>query len=166
MFILSLLIPWLPALSAFLAVILQELALPWQAWIIFRPDFLLVSLFYWRLYRPDRLGFMLAFASGLFVDLLSQAPVGLNALSKTLLLYAIDRFAPRLRSGDFLIILPAVLLLAGLDQLMQLGLVLLFHDLPPRWELLFGRPLGTMLLAPLWIAALIHVHQNWLEDHE
>jgi rod shape-determining protein MreD len=44
------------------------------------PNFALMVVFYWAIYRPDLFPAILAFATGLFQDALMGTPVGLNAL--------------------------------------------------------------------------------------
>ncbi|ABK43925.1 Rod shape-determining protein MreD [Magnetococcus marinus MC-1] len=160
----SLLAPWLPLLSLMLAVAVQEVALPYQAWSVFRPDLLLVALFYWRLYRPDRCGPGSAFGAGVAVDLLSGGPMGINALSKILITLLIRRFGPRLRATDAIFLVPILALLSLLDQMIQLGLATLVQGWGVRWPLLLGRVVSTALVAPLVVGALIHIHRIWLGE--
>ncbi|MEG3640210.1 rod shape-determining protein MreD [Magnetococcus sp. PR-3] len=160
----TLLAPWLPFLSLLLAVAVQEVALPYEAWSVWRPDLLLVALFYWRLYRPDRCGPGSAFSAGLTVDVLSGGPLGMNALSKTLITLLIRRFGRRLRATDAIFLLPILALLSMLDQFIQLGLSTLLQGWGVRWPLLFGRIAATALIAPLIVALLIHIHRIWLGE--
>lgn len=162
--IVSLIIPWMPALTLLLAVTIQELALPMQAWSVFRPDIVLIGLFYWRLYRPDRCTIPLAFGVGILIDAVSGVPLGLNAFSKTLLIVLISRFSQRLRSLDFIHLLPAVLILAFLDEGIQLLLMGILQGFYVRWPLFLGRPVATLLITPLCFSLLIYVHHWWLEN--
>lgn len=161
--IISLLITWLPALTLFLAVAVQELALPFQAWSVFRPNLVLLGLFYWRLYRPDRCSTGTAFAAGLMVDLVSGGPLGLNPFSKVLIVLIVGHFGSRLRAADFSHLLPVLLLLALLEETLQMVLMAPLHSFHLRWPLLLGRPVATVLVAPLVISFLIHLHRSWLE---
>lgn len=161
--IISLLVPWLPAMTLLMAAVIQELALPLQAWSVFRPDLVLVSLVYWRLYRPDRCPPEMAFAIGLVVDVISGTPLGLHALSNTLLAVLVSRSGNRLRGTDFVQLLPVLVLLTGLMELLQLGVMTLLQGTHVRWPLLLGRPVATGLTTPLVFSALIQVHQSMLE---
>lgn len=162
--IVSLIIPWMPALTLFLAVAVQELTVPVQAWSVFRPDIVLICLFYWRLYRPDRCTVSLTFAIGILIDAVSGVPLGLNAFSKTLMVVLISRFSQRLRAMDFVHLLPAVCLLALLDEGVQLVLMGLLQGFFVRWPVLLGRPIATLLVMPLCFSLLIYVHHWWLES--
>ncbi|OSM02192.1 rod shape-determining protein MreD [Magnetofaba australis] len=155
---------WIPALTLILAVAIQELALPWRAWSVFRPDLALLCLFYWRLYRPDLCGPLLAFLIGLLIDMVSGAPLGLNAFSKTLFILPISYFGARLRATDFLFLLPVVALLGAGEQLVQWVTLLPLQQGWARWDLVAGRVISTALCAPLVVAGLIHLHRTWLEE--
>ncbi|MBF0153387.1 MAG: rod shape-determining protein MreD [Magnetococcales bacterium] len=160
----ALLAPWMPATTLLMAVALQELALPWPGWHLFRPNLVLICLFYWRLYRPDRCGPGLAFASGLAVDSLTTLPLGTSAITQILAVLAVGRFGNRLRASDFLLLIPVLGLMSLLEQLLQMGMLSLFQYPGTRWLHLSGRALATSLVAAPLVAALIWVHRQWLEN--
>jgi rod shape-determining protein MreD len=63
--------------------------LPWYGaalWI--KPDFLAVTLLYWCIYQPRRLGFAAAWLLGLATDIGNASLFGQHALAYTLLVYA------------------------------------------------------------------------------
>ncbi|MEO5362906.1 MAG: rod shape-determining protein MreD [Magnetococcus sp. DMHC-8] len=160
----SLIIAWIPAMTLILAVGVQEMVIPLEAWSVFRPDLVLIGLFYWRLYRPDRCTIPLVFAIGVLVDTLSGTLLGLNAFSKTLLVVLIGRFGRRLRSAEFVHLLVGILLAALLEAAIQTLLMSLLKGFYGRWPLILGRPLATLLIAPLWFSLLIYIHHWWLEE--
>nr|CRH04469.1 putative Rod shape-determining protein MreD [Candidatus Magnetococcus massalia] len=160
----ALLKPWIPAVTLFLAIALQEVALPMHAWTVLRPDLLLIALFYWRLYRPDLCGPTVIFVSGLTVDILSGGLLGLNALSKSLLLLPIREFGNRLRGSDSLFLLPIVAILCLMDQGVQMLFATLVQGWGVDWMVIAGRAVASALVAPLVVAALIHTHRSWLEE--
>ena len=162
--ILSLIIPWMPALTLFLAATLQELALPLHAWSVFRPDIALISLFYWRLYRPDRCTIPLTFTVGILIDTISGVPLGLNAFSKTLMALLVTYFGQRLRAMDFIHLLPGIFIIALLDDGVQLLLMGILQGFHVRWPLLLGQPVATLFIAPLCFSLLIYIHHWWLES--
>ncbi|MBF0447387.1 MAG: rod shape-determining protein MreD [Magnetococcales bacterium] len=159
----TLLIPWIPTLVVWMAIVLQELSLPFEAWSIFRPDLVLISLFYWRLYRSDLCGPILAFCTGLLLDLLAGTPLGLNAFSKVIMILLIGSFGIRLRAAEFLHLLPVMLILVVVDQSIQLLFVSLLLDGDFYLPLFLGRPVATMLVMPAVVFVLIFVHRSWLE---
>ncbi len=160
----SLIIAWIPALTLILAVGVQELVIPLEAWSVFRPDLVLIGLFYWRLYRPDRCTISLVFAVGILVDTLSGTTLGLNAFSKTVMMVLIGRFGRRLRSMEFVYLLHGILVAALLEAAIQMVLMSLLKGFDVRWPLLLGRPIATLLIAPLWFSLLIYIHHWWLEN--
>ncbi|MEO5339435.1 MAG: rod shape-determining protein MreD [Magnetococcus sp. MYC-9] len=160
----SLIIAWIPLLTLVLAACVQELLIPLEAWSVFRPDLVLVGLFYWRLHRPDRCTIPLVFCIGILVDTLSGTSLGLNTFSKTLLVLLIDRFGRRLRTLGFVHLLAGLLMAALLDAAIQMLLMSLLQGLHVRWPLLLGRPIATLLVAPLWFSMLIYIHHWWLEN--
>lgn len=162
--IVSLIVPWMPALTLCLAIALQELSIPLHAWSVFRPDVVLIGLFYWRLYRPDRCTVPLAFTIGILVDVISGVPLGLNAFSKTLMVVLVGHFGRRLRAMDFIHLLPGILILAVLDEGIQLLLIGLLQGFYVRWPLFLGQPVATLLVTPLFFSLLIYVHHWWLES--
>ncbi|MBF0294584.1 MAG: rod shape-determining protein MreD [Magnetococcales bacterium] len=162
--IVSWLIPWLPALTLCMAAIIQELAIPVPAWAVFRPDLVLITLFYWRLYRGDLCGAKLAFLAGILVDMLSGTRLGVHAISHIVLVLVVGLYARVLRSMDFYYVLFVLLFLTCFVEGIQLLVTLPWMGGAARWMLLAGRPVATMLLAPLVIHLLVMVHRTWLEE--
>jgi len=86
----EILLPVRPAFIAFtlLAALLLNF-LPWSGaalWI--KPDFLAVTLLYWCIHQPRRLGFAAAWLLGLATDVGNANLFGQHALAYTLLVYA------------------------------------------------------------------------------
>ncbi len=86
----EILLPVKPAFIAFtLLVALLANFLPWYGaalWI--KPDFLAVTLLYWCIHQPRRLGFAAAWLLGLATDIGNASLFGQHALAYTLLAYA------------------------------------------------------------------------------
>jgi rod shape-determining protein MreD len=70
----------LPALISIVLAIVVVLPVGLPQWGVLAPPFLLISVFYWSLVRPDLMPPPAAFLLGLFQDLLTGAPLGLGAL--------------------------------------------------------------------------------------
>ncbi|MBF0622572.1 MAG: rod shape-determining protein MreD [Magnetococcales bacterium] len=151
-------------MTVFLALAVQEMALPWHAWSVLRPDLVLLCLFYWRLYRPDRCGPVLGFCAGLATDILSGVPLGLHAFTKTIIVMLIGYFGTRLRGADFLFLVPAMSVIVLLEEWVQLGWILMLQGSHVRWGIFVGQPVATALLMPLVVTGLILVHRAWLEE--
>ncbi len=72
------------ALSAMVALALAVLPLP-GALDAFRPDFLVLVVFYWSIESPRAGGLTLAFVSGLALDVIHGVVLGQHALALTLM---------------------------------------------------------------------------------
>ena len=72
------------ALSALVALALAVLPLP-GALDAFRPDFLVLVVFYWSIASPRAGGLTLAFVSGLALDVIHGVVLGQHALALTLM---------------------------------------------------------------------------------
>lgn len=75
---------WLRGLTPVVltAIMVFASAIPWQlpAFAPVTPAFVVMAVFYWSIYRPDKLPYAATFLLGVFYDLLTGAPVGLTAL--------------------------------------------------------------------------------------
>ena len=60
--------------------------IPWGNWI-WIPDFVAITLVFWSIYQPRKVGIGLAFLMGLIMDIHNATLLGENALSYTLLSY-------------------------------------------------------------------------------
>ncbi|HEY5264996.1 MAG TPA: rod shape-determining protein MreD, partial [Steroidobacteraceae bacterium] len=72
------------ALSALVALALAVLPLP-SVLAAFRPDFLVLVVFYWSIESPRAGGLALAFVSGLALDVIQGVVLGQHALALTLM---------------------------------------------------------------------------------
>jgi rod shape-determining protein MreD len=72
------------ALSSLVALALAVIPLP-MALDVFRPDLLVLVVFYWSIESPRAGGLTLAFVSGLALDVISGVVLGQHALALTLM---------------------------------------------------------------------------------
>ncbi|MBF0609846.1 MAG: rod shape-determining protein MreD [Magnetococcales bacterium] len=151
-------------MTMLLAMVIQELSLPWAAWSVLRPDLLAIVMFYWRLYRPDRCTLWLVFLVGLLEDVMTHSPPGFNAFTNMIFILVVGRFGTRLRASDFLFLLTVLMALLAMEKMVQWSLMALQRQLLVHWPLFLGQPLATLLLAPLVTALLIRIHQSWMES--
>ncbi|MBF0421622.1 MAG: rod shape-determining protein MreD [Magnetococcales bacterium] len=161
--ILSSFAPFLPALTIFMAMAIQETSLPLASWTVLRPDMVIIALFYWRIYRPDLCGPVLAFITGLLLDMISTTPIGLNALSKVILILLASRYGKLFRAMDFLLLLPVIAIFVLIDEVIQFTWVVVNNGLSFRWDILAGRPVATLIVMPLQVRLLIFLHRSLLE---
>ena len=122
-------------------------------WRGFRPDVAALTLFYWVLALPHRVGVATAFMVGVTQDLIEGAPMGLSSpglmLATLLLLYNYQRIRQFDLLQQSLAILVLILLSAGIEQWLRSGI-----DVPTvPWagvagmicSMLFWVPIRTIL---------------------
>jgi rod shape-determining protein MreD len=78
------------------AMILRILPLPHE-WFLHSPDWILLTLIYWILALPDRVGVGTAWLAGLFADTLTGRMLGQHAVAYSVVAYLILRNYRRLR---------------------------------------------------------------------
>ena len=138
------------SLSAALLFTLLPLPMDWRG---FRPDVAALTLFYWVLALPHRVGVATAFIVGVIQDLIEGAPLGLSSpglmLATLLLLYNYQRIRQFDLLQQSLAILVLMLLSAGIEQWLRNGI-----DVPTvPWagvagmicSMLFWVPIRTIL---------------------
>ncbi|MGB5325160.1 MAG: rod shape-determining protein MreD [Pseudomonadales bacterium] len=87
--------------SSLLALFASVWPLPvWAVWI--RPEFMALLVAYWVMVAPFRVGMVYAFLMGLFLDLLTAAPLGQQALGLTVIAYLVFVIHQRIRMFSLL----------------------------------------------------------------
>ncbi len=121
----NILLPVNPAFIAFslLAAFFMNL-FPWGSWG-WVPDFVAMTLVFWSIYQPRKVGIGIAFLMGLVMDVHSASLLGENALAYTLLSYfaiTIHRrvlwFRPTVQAMH---VLPLLLVMQVVQVLVQLA---------------------------------------------
>ncbi len=87
--------------SLVLALFLQLLPLP-EGWTVWRPAWVLLTLLYWAVVLPHRVGVGVAWLTGLFVDAATGAVLGQHALGYAVTIYLTLRLHAQLRSFPML----------------------------------------------------------------
>ena len=106
-----------PVLISALLTLATVLPIGLPQWGALAPPFLLASVFYWSMVRPDLMPPTAAFLLGLFQDLLTGMPLGTGALIMTITQWTMRGQQRYLASRPFLIIWAAfapVVLVSGL----------------------------------------------------
>jgi rod shape-determining protein MreD len=76
--------PWFIALSLLMALLIDFLPLGRLAWM---PDLVALTLVFWNVHQPRRVGMAVAFVLGLAVDVQQGSVLGQHALAYTVLSY-------------------------------------------------------------------------------
>lgn len=118
------------------------------------PDLLALTLVFWNVHQPRRVGVGAAFVFGLVMDVHQGALLGQHALAYTLLSYFATALHRRLLWFPVLSQAVQVLPLFAAAHVVSLIVRLLAGDMAPGWNLAFA-PLVEALLWPLTTAVLL-----------
>lgn len=107
-----------PSLLTLAIVILSVAPLRVPDYALVAPGLVLIALFYWAVHRPDLLHPWHACVIGLFDDVLSGTPLGINGLVLTLVHWAVTSQHTFFRGKSFAVIWLAFALLAPVAVLL------------------------------------------------
>ena len=138
----------LPVSPAFIAISLIAASflnlLPWGGWH-WVPDFVALTLVFWSIYQPRKVGIGVAFMMGLVMDVHSASLLGENALAYTLLSYfaiTIHRrvlwFKPMVQA---LHVLPLLIVMQVVQILIQLAV----SSKEPGWSYFLQSIVATLI---------------------
>lgn len=148
--------PWFIGFTVILAWLLD--LMPWGRWPGV-PDLFVLTVMFWALHVPNRIGMLVAFVGGLLLDVHHAALLGEYALTYTLLVYWVHVLRTRLlRFGliaQALHILPMLILATGLTTVLA---TLLQASSWSWWWL--GDCIAGAVLWPL-VAGLLQLPQWW-----
>lgn len=91
---------WVILLTLIIAMVLSVAHLPrwmpdWIGWL--RPEWVVLALFFWVIENPDRVGLILVWVLGLFLDVLYSEPLGINGACLATITFVAWSFYERLR---------------------------------------------------------------------
>ncbi len=116
---------WVIYLSLGCALLFMLIPFPLE-WRIFRPDIATLTLFYWVLALPQRVGVTTAFVLGLGQDLIEGSPLGLSSLGLMVSVLVLLSNYQRIRQFDgvqqSLMMLVLLMLASGAEQWLRNGL--------------------------------------------
>lgn len=116
---------WVIYLSLGCALLFMLLPFPLE-WRVIRPDIATLTLFYWVLALPHRVGVTTAFFLGIGQDLIEGSPIGLSSLGLMISVLVLMSNYQRIRQFDgvqqSLMILVLLMLTSGSEQWLRNGL--------------------------------------------
>lgn len=153
---------WIVVASLTFAMFLTILPLPF-GWEDFRPQWVTLTIVFWCLTRPERVGVFWAFGTGLMLDVLTASLLGQQALGLSLVAYVVVKLHARIR------------LFPRWQQSVFVWLLLLAERLLALWILgATGQPLPTLsywipaviglLLWPWWSGVLARIERQMRAD--
>ena len=131
---------WVIVATLLVALLFHTIPLPLE-WRWFRPELVILTLFYWSLALPHRVGIVSAAATGLVVDILNGTAVGALAMGMAVADVFILLNYQRIRQFD------------GLQQSITLGILVALSLLVEHW-LRRAVGLGGAGVAFLWSVPL------------
>lgn len=139
-----------PHALLFLLLLLSVAALPLPSWAGVKPNFLLMAVYYWAIYRPTLLPPMLCFLMGVVVDSLSGMPVGINAFVLVVAQWIVRDQRRFLMGQPYGTIWAVFGLVSAVAAAVQWGLYGLAHmNWGPPLPVLSGTLLGVFLFPPV-----------------
>ncbi len=143
----EILLPVRPGFIVFTLIFAMLLnVLPWGGWAFwFRPDFVALAVLYWVIEQPHRVGFMVALALGVLMDVADGALLGQHGLAYAILVYGGILFHRRVRlfspAAQIVHVIPLLLL----NDVIVLGIRLLAGADFPGYRFFIGSLVGGAL---------------------
>ena len=91
---------WVVILTLLIAITLSAMQLPFPVphwFVLLRPEWVLLTVFYWAVERPDRVPMVFVWLLGLVLDVLHGSPLGVNGLGLATIVCIAWSFRERLR---------------------------------------------------------------------
>lgn len=91
---------WVVILTLLIAITLSAMQLPFSTprwFVLLRPEWVLLAVFYWGVERPDRVPMVFVWLLGLVLDVLQGSPLGVNGLCLAATVFIAWSFYERLR---------------------------------------------------------------------
>ncbi len=139
---------WYVFFSFLIALVLNFLPLQGYALII-RPDFVAITLVFWCVNQPQRIGMSFAFFIGLMMDVGNASILGQHALAYCTLVYFALTFRRRLGIFSLLQQAPQIGLMLVIMQVLMVLVAILNTANFPEWHYFLASLTGTLLWAPI-----------------
>ena len=145
--------------SFIVAFILTVIPLPnWL--VLLRPEWVALTLIYWCMALPNRIGIGIAWTTGLFLDVLRGGLLGQQALSLCIIAYITLKLYQRIRVAPLWQQAFSILVLVILHQLINLWVRGITSQPPQSWT--YWLPsLSSMLIWPLCFITLREVRRHF-----
>jgi rod shape-determining protein MreD len=158
----------LRGLTPFVFTLLMVLAsaLPWHlpSFAPVTPAFTAMAIYYWSIYRPDKLPYAATFSLAMLLDLLTGTPLGLSALVYLLLQVILNTQRTFFHGKPFLVVWWGFsLVMPGVALVSWIIASLYFNALVPPMPFIIQAVL-TILLYPLFAVVLSALHRHMIKD--
>ena len=152
----------LPGLVTFVAVLLTVLPLGIPFAAVVTPFLSLMAVYYWSIYRPDKLPYAATFCLAMLLDLLTGTPLGLSALVYLLVQVILNSQRTFFHGKPFLVVWWGFsLVMPGIALVSWIIASLYFNTLVPPMPFVIQAVL-TILLYPLFAVLLSALHRHMM----
>lgn len=152
----------LPLGLTFIFVVLSVVPMPVPEYSVLAPSVALMSVYYWTVHRPDLFPAWGAFAVGLFDDVLSGSPLGVNAFVLLLAHFSIVAQHKVFRGKAFWLVWAAFGFVALGAQILTMVIGLLLKGAFPDPLVTLAQLALTVSLYPVATAVLGRVQRIFL----
>jgi rod shape-determining protein MreD len=90
-------VSWLAVFLSFAGAAVFELLVMPQAMLFLRPEWMVLTLIYWLLRHPERIGLLTAFVVGLVMDVISGSYLGVHIIACCVISYLVLTMHQRLK---------------------------------------------------------------------
>lgn len=88
---------WIAVIISFVAASVLEVVILPESFYSYRPEWLVLTLIYWLLRHPEKIGVSTSVMVGLIMDVISGTPLGVNTLSFSLIAYLVLNMHQRIK---------------------------------------------------------------------
>lgn len=136
------------AISLAIALMFNFLPLH-QDILIFRPDFVALTIIYWNINYPHKMGMSIAFIMGLMMDVGNTDILGQHALAYCIAVYLTLVLGRRLRIFSVMLQAPQISLILFAMQVVTVLVAISGGSDLPTWHYFFATATGTLLWVPI-----------------
>ena len=147
------------AISLAIALILNFLPLR-DDLLILRPDFVAITIAYWSINHPHKMGMSIAFGMGLLMDVGSTSILGQHALAYCVTVYLTLVFGRRLRLFSLIQQAPQICLILFMMQIVIVLVAISNDSNLPGWQYFLAAVTGALLWAPASFLLSIPLRQK------
>jgi rod shape-determining protein MreD len=104
-----------------------------EEWLMYRPEWLALTLIHWSLMAPSRMSFIVAWVAGLLLDVLYGSIIGQHALGFTIVVFMSMRMRTRLVVDNIFQQFLILFLVLGTYMLVNLWILGVTGDAPQGW---------------------------------
>lgn len=153
---------WYVAISLAIALILNFLPLQGNV-LTLRPDFVAITIAYWSINQPHKMGMSVAFGMGLMMDVGNASILGQHTLAYCVTVYLTLIFGRRLRLFSLIQQAPQIGLILFIMQMVIVLVAITNNSNLPGWQYFLATVTGALLWVP--ISLLLSTPLKQKPDH-